>query len=287
MRTLRIGSRESRLAVVQAQIVMAAIRARRPGIAMELVTMKTSGDRLLSGTLEQAGGKGLFVRELDEALLEGRVDLAVHSAKDLPVMLSPVLPVAAFSVREDPRDALVLPLGAAEMGEGAIGCSSRRRAAQLSLLYPDRRVEPVRGNVLTRLEKLDRGEYAALVLAAAGLKRLGLAGRISRIFSPEEMLPAAGQGLLAVQSRLGEEPSVLGEICGGEAGACLRAERAFVAELGGGCSAVVAAYAEIRRGKLVLTGMTEDLRRACRVGEMEEGEALGRSLALEMKGERA
>ena len=183
--------------MVQSELVMDAIRAAHPEVGLELVTMKTTGDKILDRTLDKVGGKGLFVKELDAALLDGRVDLTVHSCKDLPMEEDPRIPLAGFSRREDPRDVLVLPMGETELRrDRPIGCASLRRRLQLKALFPDRETAPVRGNVQTRLAKLDRGEYSALVLAAAGLKRLGLEGRISRYFQPEELLPAAGQGIL-------------------------------------------------------------------------------------------
>ena len=207
---LRIGSRESRLAVAQTKLVMDAIRAAHPEIELELVTMKTTGDRILDRTLDKVGGKGLFVRELDEALREGRVDLTVHSCKDLPMEIPEDLPLAAFTRREDPRDALVLPASALEWDRSRpVGSASLRRSLQLQAMYPGLEVIPVRGNVLTRLDKLEHGGYGALVLAAAGLKRLGLEGRIARTFAQEELLPAAGQGILAVQCRAGADTAFL------------------------------------------------------------------------------
>ena len=170
---LRIGTRESRLAVAQAELVGEALKAAHPGLRVALVAMKTTGDRILDRPLDLIGGKGLFVRELDAALRAGRADLAVHSCKDLPMELPEDLPLAALTRREDPRDALVLPRGAKTLS-GPIGCSSLRRKLQLRELLPGVEVVPIRGNVLTRLQKLDKGEYGALVLAAAGLKRLGL-----------------------------------------------------------------------------------------------------------------
>lgn len=259
MRTIRIGSRESRLAVIQAELVMEAIRHTVPGVALELVTMKTTGDRILDRTLDQIGGKGLFVRELDAALLDGRVDLTVHSCKDLPMEIDPRIPLAGFSRREDPRDVLVCPDGAGEPDfTRPIGCASARRAVQLAALFPGVPVAPVRGNVLTRLQKLDEGQYGALVLAAAGLKRLGLEGRISRYFSVEEMIPAAGQGILAVQARAGEDLSFLGGVLDREGGLCARAERAFVRRLDGGCSSPIAAHAQLRSGEITLRGLYVD-----------------------------
>ena len=281
---LRIGSRESVLAVKQSQLVMEAIRAFDPGIELELVTMKTTGDKILDRTLDKVGGKGLFVRELDGALLEGRVDITVHSCKDLPMETDPRLPLAAFSKREDPRDALVLPAGKTELEASLpIGCASRRRAIQLAALYPDMEVAPVRGNVLTRLRKLDEGQYAALVLAAAGLKRLGLEGRIARYFTAEEIIPAAGQGILAVQTRAGEGYHCLAAVADREGTACALAERAFVRALDGGCSSPVAAHGVVDGDTLVLTGMDENGRRDRIAGPMTEAEQLGETLARRMK----
>ena len=281
---LRIGSRESVLAVKQSQLVMEAIRAFDPGIELELVTMKTTGDKILDRTLDKVGGKGLFVRELDAALLEGRVDITVHSCKDLPMETDPRLPLAAFSKREDPRDALVLPAGKTELEASLpIGCASRRRAIQLAALYPDMEVAPVRGNVLTRLRKLDGGQYSALVLASAGLKRLGLEGRIARYFTAEEMIPAAGQGILAVQTRAGEDYPCLAAVADREGTACALAERAFVRALDGGCSSPVAAHGVVDGDTLILTGMDENGRRDRISGPVTEAEQLGEALARRMK----
>ncbi len=285
MRNVRVGSRESRLAVVQSQLVMDAIRAADPSLRVELVTMKTTGDRILDRTLDQVGGKGLFVKELDAALLEGRVDLTVHSLKDMPMQTDPALPIVAFSRREDPRDALVLPDGDKELDlTKPIGCASLRRKLQLERLFPGAAVAPVRGNVLTRLAKLDRGEYAALVLAAAGLKRLGLQGRIARYFAPEELLPAAGQGILAVQARAGADTAYLKDFDDPAARACALAERAFVRALDGGCSSPVAAFGTVKENCLTLTGMDEAGRKETLAGPVGEAGALGAALALRMRG---
>ena len=290
MKKLVVGSRESRLAVIQSELAIQAIRACQPGLEVELLTMKTTGDKILDRTLDQVGGKGLFVKELDAALLAGRVDLTVHSSKDLPMETDPRLPLVAFSRRADPRDALVLPAGAKELDPAKpIGCSSLRRQLQLKALFPQMKTAPVRGNVLTRLEKLDRGEYAALVLAAAGLERLGLAGRVSRYFSVEEMLPAAGQGILAVQARADFDPACLREFHDPDSRDCLLAERAFVRALDGGCSSPVAAYATIDGAALTLTGLYVDshgeARRQTISGPREQGERLGAALAQDMRRE--
>ena len=252
---LRIGSRESRLAVIQSRMVMEAIAKAEPAAELELVTMKTTGDKILDKTLDKIGGKGLFVRELDQALREERVDFTVHSLKDMPMEVPEDLPLAAFSSREDPRDVLVLPEGTTEIDRSKpIGCSSRRRQLQLKKLFPDMAIEPVRGNVQTRLAKLEAGQFSALVLAAAGLKRLGLEERISRYFSVEEVLPAAGQGILAIQTRKGMNTDCLRLVQDKESACCARAERAFVRALNGGCSSPVAAHAVVERTLLTLTG---------------------------------
>lgn len=283
---LIIGSRESRLAVIQAELVMDVIARAHPEIELELLTMKTTGDRILDRPLDKIGGKGLFVRELDAALRDSRADLSVHSCKDLPMDLPPDLPLAAFTCREDPRDVLALPIGAKEL-RGPIGCSSLRRRLQLKKLFPDIETVSIRGNVLTRLRKLDQGEYGALVLAAAGLKRLGLESRISRYFSVEEILPAAGQGILAVQRRSGLEASVLECLRDQDAEDCALAERAFVRALDGGCSSPVAAHAVIEGGGIAVTGLyvdkAERLSRDTISGPRSQGENLARELARRMK----
>ena len=288
---IRVGSRESRLAVIQSEVILNWIRENCPEIGTELVTMKTSGDRVLNRALEEMGGKGLFVKELDRALLEGRTDLSVHSLKDLPMETPPELPVLGFTRREDPRDVLVLPKGAAEWDRTKpVGCASRRRAIQLRRLWPEVRVELIRGSVETRLRKLDEGQYGATILAAAGLKRLGLEERISRYFAPEEMLPAAGQGILAVQGRLGLDYGWLSG-CFDRGGACCAlAERAFVRALGGGCSSPVAAYAVPEGEQLRLRGFySEPDGAGCWFGELrgsaEAPEKLGLELARKWKEE--
>ena len=281
---IRVGSRESRLAVIQAELLMAAIRAAHPELELELVTMKTTGDKILDRTLDKVGGKGLFVKELDAALRDGRVDVTVHSCKDLPMEEDPALPLAAFSKREDPRDALVLPEGVRELDfSKPIGCASLRRKMQLEKLYPEAQIAPVRGNVQTRLRKLDEGQYAALVLAGAGLKRLGLEGRIARYFSPEEVLPAAGQGILAAQMRAGEDASFLDVFSDAEGTACALAERAFVRELDGGCSSPVAAFATVSGDTMTLTGMNLSGEKDTITGAAGEAVQLGIALARRLR----
>ncbi len=291
MKQIRVGSRESRLAVIQSEIVMDYLREKCPDAQVSLVTMKTTGDKILDRTLDKVGGKGLFVKELDRALLDGRSDLSVHSLKDMPMETPEELPIAAFSRREDPRDVLVLPEGAKELDlSRPIGCSSLRRILQLRELFPQARFESVRGNVITRLQKLDEGQYGALVLAAAGLLRLGLENRISRYFTTEEMLPAAGQGILAVQGRAGEDYSYLADFEDSDSRTAALGERAFVRHLNGGCSSPVAAYGQVRDGKLALTGLyynetTKKWKKGSIEGPAWAAGTLGISLAERLKEE--
>lgn len=290
MKPIRVGSRESRLAVIQSELVVEYLRKELPERPVKLVTMKTTGDKILDRRLDQIGGKGLFVKELDRALLDGRSDLSVHSLKDMPMEVPENLPLLGFSRREDPRDVLVLPEGCTEWDcTLPVGCSSRRRMVQLKKLYPEVTFRTVRGNVITRLGKLDAGEYGALILAAAGLKRLGLSERISRYFSVEEMIPAAGQGILAVQGRAGEDYSYLDGFFDPEAAWAAQAERSFVRTLDGGCSSPIAAHARIEDGALRLKGLYYSEEKADFVtgeitGAPEEGEKLGETLAIQLKG---
>lgn len=279
---IRVGSRDSRLAVVQAEEVCRALDE------CELITMKTTGDKILDRTLDKVGGKGLFVKELDRALADGRVDLTVHSLKDVPMEQPDGLPLVAFTKREDARDALVLPESGVWDKAKPIGCASARRRVQLKALFPDIDVQPVRGNVQTRLKKLDSGAYGALVLAAAGLHRLGLQDRISRYFSVDEMIPAAGQGILAVQGRVGECEDAARLVDNMDARDCAAAERAFIRTLGGGCFAPVAAYAETQGDTLHLRGLyvtadEQHMVRGAVTGRRVEAVSLGRTLALQLK----
>jgi hydroxymethylbilane synthase len=240
---LTIGSRGSALALWQANHVAALLNVISIETRIEII--KTTGDHLQTASLAQAGGKGLFTKEIEQALLDGSVDIAVHSLKDLPTELQPGLTVAAVPEREDPRDALVgrtldeLPHGA------RVGTSSSRRAAQLRHLRPDLAIEPVRGNVDTRLRKLKEGQYDAIVLAAAGLKRLGLEQEIAQILAPDQIWPAPGQGALGIQTRANDPAE---EICRAldhrDSRIAVEAERAVLAGLGGGCQLPVGAFAE-------------------------------------------
>lgn len=291
MKYFRIGSRESRLAVIQSQIVISYIREHCTDIIPELITMKTTGDKILDRTLDQVGGKGLFVKELDQALLDGRSDLSVHSLKDMPMEVLRDLPLLGYSRREDPRDVLVLPVGQKEIDfSKPIGCSGSRRILQLEKLYPQASFKPIRGNVQTRLAKLDSGGYSATVLAAAGLKRLGLTDRISRYFSTDEMIPAAGQGVLAIQGKAGVDYHFLDGFFDETARITSVCERAFVRELNGGCSSPTAAYAKISEGKLLLTGLyyredTGEHRIGSCSGDIERPDELGVMLARKLRQE--
>jgi hydroxymethylbilane synthase len=234
---LRIGSRGSRLALTQAEL--AVERLRQPGLEFALVPVTTAGDRDRSKPFGEIGSRGVFVKELEEALLEGRIDVAVHSAKDMTSTDVSGLSVGAYLPREDARDALC---GAAELRPGMrIGTASVRRRAELLALEPELRIEPLRGNIDTRLRKRGERGLDAVVLAACGLDRLGLAHEVDRRFEPEEVLPEAGQGALALQVRAGEEERVA-HANDGETRRRVEAERACVAAIGGGCLAPVAAH---------------------------------------------
>lgn len=285
---IRIGSRDSKLAVIQAEIIGNGILQAHQEYEVELITMKTTGDKILDRSLDKIGGKGLFVKELDKALLEGRVDICVHSLKDLPMEISPEIPLVGFSRREDPRDVLLLKNGAKEtIGSGIIGTSSNRRKIQLRKLYPEATFKGIRGNVQTRLKKLEEEDYTATVLARAGLVRLGMEHVIKRTFSVEEMIPAAGQGILVVQGRRGEDYSYLEEIQSQTSAYMARAERAFVAGLDGGCSSPIAAYASVQGNEMKLRGLyavdgESEYRTGEIIGSVEQAQKLGEQLAREL-----
>ncbi|MBR3125898.1 MAG: hydroxymethylbilane synthase [Mogibacterium sp.] len=292
-RIIKVGSRASRLAVLQSEIVIRQIEEACPDVTVELVTMKTTGDRILDKTLDQIGGKGLFVKELDEALRAGEVDITVHSLKDLPGVIPEDLPVSAFSCREDPRDVIVLPAGKKKIDTSLpVGTSSLRRSLQIKEIFPGVTTAPVRGNVETRLRKLDEGQYSALVLAAAGLKRLGLEDRISRYFSPEEMVPAACQGVLGIQTRAGEDVALVEKINDNDSRRCALAERAFVKAIGADCGSPDTAFARIFGDQMLIIGLGYDSDRNTVVrdsirGSASDAEDLGRELAYRiMKNEQ-
>ncbi len=289
---LIIATRESQLALWQARHVQARLRALYPHCTVDLLGMTTRGDRILDRTLSKVGGKGLFVKELETALLDGRADLAVHSLKDMPVDMSPEFELCTVMERDDPRDALVSPRygSLAEMPAGAVvGTSSLRREAQVRARYPQLQVKPLRGNVQTRLAKLDRGDYDAIVLAAAGLRRLGLTDRIRTLLAPEESLPAAGQGALGLEIRAGRDDlrAALAPLSHAQTTAEALAERAVSRRLGGSCQVPLAAYAQaagtgLRLRALVATPDGGRLVRAERTGSIDEAETLGLAVAEEL-----
>ncbi len=291
-RRVRIGTRGSQLALRQAEEIAAGLRRAWPRIEVELVPIRTSGDRLATAHLAEVGGKGLFVQEIDDALREGRVDLAVHSLKDLPGERPRDLVLAAFPRREDPRDVLVgaTPTSMDALPTGArVGTSSLRRSVQLLARRPDVAAMPIRGNVDTRLRKLRQGEYDALVLAAAGLRRLGLLDATATLLEPDEMLPAVGQGTLGVEARAddGEILALAEPLTDGETRTATLAERAFLEAVGGTCTTPLAAYARRAGNRLRLDAFvaTPDGARVMRdgeVGDPEAPEALGRRLAARL-----
>ena len=256
---IRIGSRDSILAVRQAELIRDRISQEHPELDIRIITMKTTGDKILDKSLAAIGGKGLFVKELDRALLDGRIDIAVHSLKDVPMELNPDLPLLAFGKREDPRDVMIYRQGLSELPENAvIGTSSRRRELQLKKLCPAYTFRGIRGNVQTRMRKLEEEGYDGTLLAAAGLKRLGMEHVIGQYFSVDEIIPAAGQGILAVQGRRGEDYSWLTCVDDPESRAAAAAERAFIRTVGGGCTSPSAAHAQVSGNDVKLTGLYYD-----------------------------
>ena len=291
MSSIRIGSRGSTLALAQAAWVQKQLAGRQPDLNVELVVIKTSGDRFVDASLRAIGGKGLFTKEIEDALLQGEIDIAIHSMKDLPTEIAAGLCIAAIPEREDPRDVLVsrdastlktLPAGA------KIGTGSLRREAQLRHYRRDLAVVPIRGNVDTRLRKLDEGEVDALVMAAAGLKRIGQAARIAEFISSDICVSAVAQGALAVEARadgsMGETLSFLNDAT---ARTEVLAERAFLRRLGGGCQVPVGARATLVETQLQIHGVVakpdgRSLFRGEKTGMATDVEKLGRELAEEL-----
>ncbi|MGB8990338.1 MAG: hydroxymethylbilane synthase [Candidatus Sulfotelmatobacter sp.] len=286
MARLRIGSRGSQLALWQANHVSALLRAR--GHEVEIEIIRTTGDKITDVALAMVGTKGMFTKEIEEALAAGRVDLAVHSLKDLPTELPAGFEIAAITERQDPRDALCsrtyssienLPQGA------CVGTSSLRRQAQLKAIRPDLDIHPLRGNVDTRLRKLEEGEYDAIILAVAGLKRLGKMELVKQIMPADIMCPAAGQGALGIEIREGDSVvrQQLAFLDDAAARAATTCERALLNRLGGGCQVPIGAFAEVRNGKLHLDAIVADpdgskLLRESRVGRLDDPEALGNTV---------
>ena len=289
--SIRIGSRGSALALAQATWVQKQIAVRRPDLDVELVVIKTSGDRFLDASLRAIGGKGVFTREIEDALLEGKIDIAIHSMKDLPTEIAAGLVIAAIPEREDPRDVLVsrganilktLPAGT------KIGTGSLRREAQLRHYRRDLAVAPIRGNVDTRLRKLDAGEVDALVMAAAGLKRIGQAARIAEFLSSDICVSAVAQGALAVEARADASMrETLAFLNDAVARTEVSAERAFLCRLGGGCQVPVGAQATLDGTQLQIHGIVakpdgSSLFRGEKTGKATDAERLGEELAEEL-----
>lgn len=291
MKKIIVGSRDSKLAVAQTKLVIERLKKYNE-LAIEIKTFRTSGDMLSTQSVDQVTTKGLFVKELDEALREKKIDLAVHSLKDMPMEVAEDLPIVALMKRGDPRDVAVFRKGVYDgrnhFTAMKVGTSSVRRSIQFMSLYHEAKVEAVRGNVLTRLKKLESGQYDALILAAAGLKRLGLEDRIGMYFDVDEIMPAAGQGILAVQARKGMDVSFLNEINEEDTMVVAKAERAYVKELNGGCESPVAAYGEIKNNKLYLSGLfyredTDQFYKETVIGSKDDPEAFGRDFAAYMR----
>jgi hydroxymethylbilane synthase len=294
---LVLATRRSALALAQSRAFARALEAAEPGLTVDELQIVTAGDRTQDKPLQDIGGKGLFVKELEEALLDGRAHFAVHSIKDVPAELAPGLALACIPAREDPRDALVSREGhpLAGLPAGArVGTSSLRRAVAVREARPDLRTEPLRGNVDTRLRKVGEGVVDAVVLALAGLKRLSLADRVTEILSPDVSLPAIGQGALGIECRDGDSGTqgVLAKLADPEASICVAAERALMAAVGGSCRLPVAAYAVHEGDTLFLRGMLADPdgsnvrrgdRRAAFPGGAAEAERIGRDLGEELR----
>ncbi|AVH50710.1 hydroxymethylbilane synthase [Acinetobacter sp. SWBY1] len=289
MKTLKIATRQSPLALWQAEHIRARLEALHADLTVELVTFVTQGDKILDTPLAKIGGKGLFVKELEAALMDGRADLAVHSMKDVPMALPEGLSLAVICEREDPLDAFVSNHYAsfADLPQGAkVGTSSLRRKCQILKARPDLEIIDLRGNVGTRLSKLDDGQYDAIILASAGLKRLGLAERIRHTIQPDVSLPAVGQGALGLECR-SQDQAVLDLILPlmhAETNVCVRAERAFNAYLEGGCQVPIAGYATLQNGQLQIEGRVgsvdgQTILKAVQFGAPEQAEMLGEELA--------
>ncbi len=290
-RRLRAGTRGSALALRQTELVIAALRDAEPGVDIEQVTVHTEGDRRRDLSLGQLGGQGVFVKDIEARLLGGEIDFAVHSLKDMPAELPASLTIGAVPPRADARDALAGRDGAtlAQLPPGArVGTDSRRRAVQLLALRPDLTIESIRGNVDTRLRKVSDGNYDAAVLAFAGLERLGLGEHATQVFSLDEVLPAIGQGVLAVECRADDAEllALLQCIDDPDTHVTMTAERAFLRRLGAGCRLPVGAYAALEQGHLRLRGLVAGDDGAVQCDELsgppENAEALGVALAEQL-----
>jgi len=292
-RTLRIGTRGSPMALYQAGLVRDRLCAAHPGLSAELVSIRTTGDREQTRRLAEIGGKGLFTKEIEEALLDRRIDLAVHSLKDMETVLPTGLEIGAVLARDDPRDALISRNGgglAALPQRARVGTASLRRCAQLLRWRGDLEILPIRGNVDTRLARLASGEFDALVLALCGLERLGKAGLASEILAPEVMLPAVGQGALAIECRTGDGSlrQLLAPLHDPASAACVAAERAMLAALDGSCRTPIAGLAAITGGRLALDALLlapdgSAERRDRIAGTIDDAVGLGRELGARLR----
>ena len=291
---ITIATRESALAMWQAHHVRQLLQALYPQIGIKILGMTTTGDQILDKTLSKIGGKGLFVKELEQAMQEGRADIAVHSLKDVPMVMPEGFVLAAIGEREDPRDAFVsnqfknleeLPPGS------VVGTSSLRRQCQIQARFPTLKIESLRGNVQTRLRKLDEGQYAAIILAAAGLKRLGLGERITSLLPTEQSLPAVGQGAIGIECRAGRDDliALLAPLNHPDTSACVTAERAMSRALAGSCQVPLGGFAEIADGVLRLRGFVSSVDgvrvvRSEVSGKPGEAEQIGKELAQRLIG---
>ena len=291
-KVLRIATRKSQLALWQAEYVARMLQAAHPGLQVELLKMTTQGDKILDTPLAKVGGKGLFVKELEVGMLEGRADIAVHSMKDVPVELPEGLHLPVICPREDPRDAFVSNTIASltDLPQGArVGTSSLRRQCQLRALRPDLQILDLRGNVNSRLQKLDDGHYDAIILAAAGLKRLGFEARIREALAPEVSLPAIGQGAVGIECRVADAEinELLAPLHDLKTARRVQAERAMNARLQGGCQVPIGGYAEIEHGILLLRGLVgapdgSEIVRGEIAGPPDNAEELGEVLAEDL-----
>jgi hydroxymethylbilane synthase len=294
---IRIATRKSPLAMWQAEQVSSLLRKVHPRLSVELIGMSTQGDMILDTPLAKIGGKGLFVKELEQGMLANRADIAVHSMKDVPVELPGGLHLAVILEREDPRDAFVSNRykSMEELPKRAVlGTSSLRRQCQIAELRPDLKIKSLRGNVNTRLRKLDDGKFDAIILAAAGLKRLGFTKRISAVLEPEQSLPAIGQGAIGIECRADDEwvNSLIAPLHDLETALCVAAERAMNSRLMGGCQVPIAGYAVMNHNRIYMRGLVGEvdgsrIMRSESSAPATEAEALGARLAEDLLGQGA
>jgi len=289
-----IGTQASKLALWQAEWVKSELERMNPGLQVELNKIKTTGDKILDVPLAMVGGKGLFVKEIEEAMLRGEADLAVHSMKDVPTEFPEGLELAAICKREDPRDAFMTKIQNSkfkiqhfkDLPQGAsVGTSSLRRSCQLLSLRPDIRIMQLRGNLETRLRKLDEGQFDAIILAVAGVKRLGWSDRITEVLAPDISLPAIGQGAIGIECRIDDDfiHKLIAPLNHEESSICVRAERALLKRLEGGCQVPIAAYAIISEGKLIIDSLVGSISgdriiRDHAEGRPEDAEKIGKTL---------